>query len=496
MNEIAPKNLGEIIRKMHKKLKVVWLSANWFGYELLDESMKLKTIAVTAIITLSDKATTKMYDGVDNWSKFNVPIYEIENINECEVLLQAFNPDIVMMCGWRQIINKKILDIPRLGFIGFHPTLLPKGRGSAPIINTILEGVKESGVTMFYADEGVDSGDIIGIEHFNVDDDDHASDVYDNVIEAGKGLVKTYLPLIAEGKAPRTPQPEEEATYLPKRTLKDNEIHLETETPEEIYRKIRAFSHPYNGAFVRLGDKKLIIRNAELEDTIKEEGEEKEKTNLAVLISGRGSNLKAIIDAIKSGYLDKVDLKVVVANKHAEGLKYASEAGIPGHIVSRKYHPGSEEMDLNKHDKLVLGILEEYDIDLIALAGYDQILQKEFVNKYRGRIMNIHPSLLPSFKNTLHAQKEALDSGVKISGCTVHFVEESVDTGPIIIQRAVPVRDDDTPETLADRILKHEHVIYPEAIKLFSEGRLKIVGRKVVVKRRNKKLEVELKNEN
>lgn len=466
---VIPQNLGEIIKMRNKKLKVVWLSANWFGYELLDEAMKLKNIAVTAIITLSNKATTKMYDGVDSeqWRKFNVPVYEIEDINENKVLLQAFSPDVVMMCGWRQIVDKKILDIPKLGFIGFHPTILPKGRGSAPIINTILSGVKESGVTMFYTDEGVDSGDIIGIEHF--DDDDHASDVYDKVIEAGKALVKTYLPLIAEGKAPRTPQPEEEATYFPQRTLKDNEIYLETETPEEVYRKIRAFSHPYNGAFIRIGDKKLIIWNAELEDTIKEEGEEKKKTNLAVLISGRGSNLKAIIDAIQSGYLDKVDLKVVVANKHAEGLKYASEAGIPSHIVSRKYHPGSEEMDLNKHDKLVLGILEEYDIDLIALAGYDQILQKEFVNKYQGRIMNIHPSLLPSFSNTLHAQKEALDYGVKISGCTVHFVEESVDTGPIMLQRAVPVRADDTPETLSDRILKHEHVIYPEAIKLFSE---------------------------
>jgi len=466
---VVPQNLGEIIKMQNKKLKVVWLSANEFGYELLCEAMKLKTIAVTAIITLSSKATTKMHDGIDSedWSKFNVPIYEIENINEKEVLLQAFDPDVVMMCGWRQIIDKKILDIPRLGFIGFHPTILPKGRGSAPIINTILSGVKESGVTMFYADEGLDSGDIIGIERFNVGDDDYATDVYDKVIEAGKALVKTYLPLIAEGKAPRTPQPEEEATYLPKRTLKDNEIHLEES--EEIYKKIRAFSHPYNGAFIRIGDKKLIIWNAELEDTIEEEGEEKKKTNLAILISGRGSNLKAIIDAIQSGYLAKVDLKVVVANKYAEGLKYASEAGIPAHIVSRKYHPGSEERDLNKHDKLVMDILEEYDIDLIALAGYDQILQKEFVNKYLGRIMNIHPSLLPSFKNTLHAQEEALDYGVKISGCTVHFVVESVDTGQILIQRAVPVRDDDTPETLADRILKHEHVIYPEAIKLFSE---------------------------
>ena len=190
----------------------------------------------------------------------------------------------------------------------------------------------------------------------------------------------------------------------------------------------------------------------------------KNNTNLAVLISGRGSNLEAIIESIKSGYLDKVDLKVVVANKNAPGLKYAKESGIPYHI------------------KKIMEMLGEYAIDLIVLAGYDQILQKEFVGRYKWKIMNIHPSLLPSFGGTLHGQKDALDYGAKISGCTVHFVEAGVDTGPIIIQAAVPVKDDDSPETLANRILEHEHIIYPKAIKLFSENRLKIIGRQVVVK--------------
>ena len=205
----------------------------------------------------------------------------------------------------------------------------------------------------------------------------------------------------------------------------------------------------------------------------------KSKINLAVLISGRGSNLKAIIDAIKSGYLDKVDLKVVVANKEALGLKYAKDFGCHSYVIPRIVN--GQKIPVEEHDKEVMEVLEKYAIDLIALAGYDQIIHKEFVNRYEWKIMNIHPSLLPSFGGTLHGQKDALDYGAKISGCTVHFIEEDVDTGPIIIQAAVPVKDDDTPETLANRILEHEHIIYPKSIKLFSENRLKIVGRKVIV---------------
>ena len=205
----------------------------------------------------------------------------------------------------------------------------------------------------------------------------------------------------------------------------------------------------------------------------------KTKTNLAVLISGRGSNLKAVIESIKTGYLNKVDLKIVVANKDAPGLKYAKDFGCAHHIIPRVID--GKKIPIEEHDKKLIEVLEKYDIDLITLAGYDQIIQKEFVGRYRWKIMNIHPSLLPSFGGTLHGQKDALDYGAKISGCTVHFIDEGIDTGPIIIQAAVPVKDSDTAETLANRILGHEHIIYPKAIKLFSENRLKIIGRKVVV---------------
>lgn len=206
-----------------------------------------------------------------------------------------------------------------------------------------------------------------------------------------------------------------------------------------------------------------------------------EKTNLAVFISGRGSNLKAIIDAIKDGYLEKVNLKVVIANKEAHGLKYAKEANVPYHVVYRIVK--GEKIQKEQHDREVMEVLEKYNIHLIALAGYDQVLQKEFINRYRWKIINIHPSLLPSFSGTLHGQKDAIEYGVKVSGCTVHFVEESVDAGPIITQFAVPVKDEDNDETLSNRILEYEHIIYPKAIKMFSEGRLRLDGRKVMIKK-------------
>ncbi len=205
------------------------------------------------------------------------------------------------------------------------------------------------------------------------------------------------------------------------------------------------------------------------------------KTNLAVLISGRGSNLKSIIDNIKNGYLGDAELKVVVANKDAPGLKYAEELRVPTHVVPRVV--GGEKIPIQEHDEKVMEVLEPYNIDLICLAGYLQILQPKFVRRYKWRIMNIHPSILPAFSGTIHAQREAVEYGAKISGCTVHFIDEGVDTGPIIVQAAVPVKDNDTEETLSQRILEFEHIIYPTAIKMFSEGRLKIEGRKVIVRR-------------
>lgn len=244
-----------------KTVKVIWLSANKFGYETLKQVLKIKKVKLSAIITLSKKAKTRMYDGIErnNWYKFNIPVYEIKDINDEIRLINSLDPDFIIMAGWRQIIEKKILNIPRKGFIGFHPTLLPKGRGSAPIINTILSGIEKSGVTMFYLTEGIDNGNIIGQTEFKVSKDDYAQDVYDKVIRGSKKLIKEFLPLLVKGNSPRIPQDERKATYFPKRTLKDNEINLDKETTEQAHRKIRAFSKPYNGAYIKKGNKKLII---------------------------------------------------------------------------------------------------------------------------------------------------------------------------------------------------------------------------------------------
>lgn len=212
----------------------------------------------------------------------------------------------------------------------------------------------------------------------------------------------------------------------------------------------------------------------------------KNRINLAVLISGRGSNLQAIIDSIKSGYLDDVELKTVVANKEAPGLEYAKDCGVRTHVVPRTVN--GKKISVDEHDDKVMAVLEKYNIDLICLAGYLQVIQPKFVRKYKWRIMNIHPSLLPAFGGTIHGQKDALDYGAKISGCTVHFIDEGVDTGPIIIQAAVPVKEEDDEESLSKRILEFEHIIYPKGIKMFAENRLEIEGRKVKVKY---KIEVE-----
>ena len=252
----------------YEKIDVVWISANKFGYSLLKEALKINSIKIKAIITLKENAKTKMYDAINRikWYEFGIPVYEIEDINKEEKLLKKLSPKLIIVCGWRQIIKEHILEIPKKGVVGFHPSLLPKNRGPAPIINTILEGLHESGVTMFYLGKKVDGGDIIGQKRFLVGENDYAEDVYRKVIRAGRYLISKYLPLLAEGNAPRTPQKEEEATYFSKRSLKDNEIRIGVESPQQIYRKIRAFSKPYLGAYIRLGNKKLIIWRAELKD--------------------------------------------------------------------------------------------------------------------------------------------------------------------------------------------------------------------------------------
>ena len=200
--------------------------------------------------------------------------------------------------------------------------------------------------------------------------------------------------------------------------------------------------------------------------------------NLGILISGRGSNMDAILAGVKSGIIPNVRPCVVVSNKpDAAGLDTASKKyGVPTKVVQPNDLKGGD------YDKKLAAALEDLGVTpedgLVCLAGFMRIISPEFVRHYKMRILNIHPALLPSFPG-LHAQKQAVDYGVKVSGCTVHFVDDGVDSGPVILQKTVHVMDGDTEETLAARILEKEHEAYPEAVKLFAQGRLKVEGRKV-----------------
>jgi len=196
---------------------------------------------------------------------------------------------------------------------------------------------------------------------------------------------------------------------------------------------------------------------------------------IGVLVSGRGSNLQAIIDSIEKGYIRNAEINVVISNKaDAYALERAKEHGINAVFLDPSGY------DNTGYDREILYVLKQHDIDLLLLAGYFRLLGNEIIEAYRYRIMNIHPSLLPAFKG-LHAQKQAFEYGVKVSGCTVHFVDEGLDSGPIILQSCVPVLPGDAEETLTARILEQEHIIYPEAVRLFVEGKLKIEGRNVVL---------------
>lgn len=200
--------------------------------------------------------------------------------------------------------------------------------------------------------------------------------------------------------------------------------------------------------------------------------------NIGILVSGRGSNMEAILKAIRDGKIKNCEVKVVISSKKdARALEVAKAYGVKAIAI--------EEVgfkDRVEYDREIMKCLIEHGVTpengLVLLAGYMKILSSEFVNKFKWRIMNIHPSLLPSFPG-LHAQKQALEYGVKVTGCTVHFVDESLDMGPIILQAPVPVEEDDTVESLSNRILEWEHKIYPEAVRLFIEGKLKIEGRRV-----------------
>ncbi|MBI5018414.1 MAG: phosphoribosylglycinamide formyltransferase [Deltaproteobacteria bacterium] len=196
---------------------------------------------------------------------------------------------------------------------------------------------------------------------------------------------------------------------------------------------------------------------------------------VGVLASGSGSNLQALLDAASSGRLD-ARIEVVVSDMpDAFSLERARRAGVAAEVVAWGAAPSREA-----HDDAVVDVLRRHQVDTVALAGYLRLVTPVLLAAFPGRVLNIHPALLPSFPG-LHVQAAALEHGVKFSGCTVHFVDEEMDHGPIVIQAVVPVRDDDTPESLAARILREEHRIYPQALQYLAEGRLRIDGRRVVV---------------
>ncbi len=201
-----------------------------------------------------------------------------------------------------------------------------------------------------------------------------------------------------------------------------------------------------------------------------------DKLKLGVLVSGSGSNLQAIMDRIKDGGLD-AEVKIVIAdNDRAYALERARSNNIPVRIVDYKLSSKREDIE----DQMIME-LRNHTVGLVVLAGFMRLLTGHFITAFPMRIMNIHPAILPSFPGINVIQK-AIDYGVKFTGCTVHFIDEGTDTGPIITQAVVPVKDDDTEESLAQRIHEKEHIIYPRAIQLFSEGRLIIKGRRVFVK--------------
>jgi phosphoribosylglycinamide formyltransferase-1 len=190
---------------------------------------------------------------------------------------------------------------------------------------------------------------------------------------------------------------------------------------------------------------------------------------IGVLLSGRGSNFEALADGVSTGRIPNAEISIVISNKpSAPGLERAAARAIP-----------SKGLEREAYDRQVAAVLHEYKVDLVCLAGYMRLLSPLFVAAFPQRILNIHPSLLPSFPG-LESQKQALDYGVKFAGCTVHFVDENLDAGPIILQSAVPVLDSDDEHTLSERILKEEHRIYTQAVKIILEGNYKIAGRRVL----------------
>jgi phosphoribosylglycinamide formyltransferase-1 len=205
-----------------------------------------------------------------------------------------------------------------------------------------------------------------------------------------------------------------------------------------------------------------------------EENKKLELMKIGILISGRGSNMLAIAEAVRSGLITDSEVALVISDKaQAQGLEKAKKLGIETLAIARKGRKRDE------HDAEIIAELKKRDVELVCLAGYMRLLSSDFVKAFPNRILNIHPSLLPSFKG-LNAHEQAIEYGVKISGCTVHFVDEHLDHGAVVLQKAVEVKDNDTAETLSKRIIKYEHKAYVEAVKLIVSGNYEIRGRKVV----------------
>src|SRR5271170_3940185 len=199
------------------------------------------------------------------------------------------------------------------------------------------------------------------------------------------------------------------------------------------------------------------------------------KKRIGVLLSGRGSNFEALAANVASGHVPNAEIAIALSNREdARGIEKARALGIDARVIS------SKGLEREAYDKLVIAALQEKRVDLVCLAGYMRLLSPQFVAAFHHRILNIHPSLLPAFPG-LEAQRQALEHGVKFSGCTVHFVDENLDAGPIVLQAGITVRDDDTEETLSERILREEHRIYSEAVRIVLEGRYRIEGRRVLI---------------
>jgi phosphoribosylglycinamide formyltransferase 1 len=199
------------------------------------------------------------------------------------------------------------------------------------------------------------------------------------------------------------------------------------------------------------------------------------KKHIGVLLSGRGSNFDALAASVAAGRIPNAEISIVVSNREtAQGIEKARARGIEALVIP------SKGLEREAYDRLVVAALQEKNVELVCLAGYMRLLSPYFVAAFPQRILNIHPSLLPAFPG-LEPQRQALEHGAKFTGCTVHFVDENLDAGPIVMQAVVPIEDGDTPETLAERILHEEHRIYTETVRLVLEGRVRIEGRRVLV---------------